>query len=219
MPAAMASPEPLPEEAPSDSVPVIAALPQKGGEGDERVIILTSDQKVLLISLRKERVIGTLQTLMKTVAADCTLNFPDNNDGSFKCVGLNDSITAFAYHPSLERDIQIDKEQYGEETNVVPGVVPREKLAESMAAVAAERAAGLARAEGIAAGTILEKPQRMGYRKQMYRYRIKLGAEKKRLGYILYNINDLDGTTPIGYVLANPESGAPKGEILPPPTD
>ena len=79
---------------------------QEGGVGEDRTILLTSDQKVLLISLRKERVIGSLQTLMKTVAVDCQLNFKDNNDGSYRCLSLGNSIGDFAYHPNLQKDIQ-----------------------------------------------------------------------------------------------------------------
>jgi ribA/ribD-fused uncharacterized protein len=79
---------------------------QKGGaKDDERTIILTSDQRVLLISLRKERVLTSLQTLMKSVAVDCELNYVDNNDGSFRCLNLGDSIGDFAYHPDLQKDI------------------------------------------------------------------------------------------------------------------
>jgi ribA/ribD-fused uncharacterized protein len=76
-----------------------------GAKDDERTIILTSDQRVLLISLRKERVITSLQTLMKSVAVDCELNYVDNNDGSFRCLNLGDSIGDFAYHPDLQKDI------------------------------------------------------------------------------------------------------------------
>jgi ribA/ribD-fused uncharacterized protein len=98
------------EEEGDDSV---APNPQAGGAtGDDRVIILTSDQKVLLISLRKEKVIGSLQTLMKTVAVDCQLNFADNNDGSFRCMSLGNAVGDFAYHPDLEQDIRLTEAKY-----------------------------------------------------------------------------------------------------------
>jgi hypothetical protein len=42
---------------------------------------------------------------MKTVAVDCELNYVDNNDGSFRCLNLGNSIGDFAYHPDLQKDI------------------------------------------------------------------------------------------------------------------
>lgn len=83
---------------------------QEGGAGgagdDERTIILTSDQRVLLISLRKEKVIGALQNIMKSVAVDCEMNFADNNDGTYRCLNLGDSVGDFAFHPDLQQDIE-----------------------------------------------------------------------------------------------------------------
>ena len=99
---------------PDDELPALMD-PQEGGaltgaededDADTREFIITSDQKVLIISLRKERVINSLQTLMKTVAVDCTLNYEDNKDGTFKCLNLGDSVGSFAYHPDLQKDIQ-----------------------------------------------------------------------------------------------------------------
>jgi len=99
---------------PDDELPALVE-PQEGGavtgeedesDADTREFIITSDQKVLIISLRKERVINSLQTLMKTVAVDCTLNYEDNKDGTFKCLNLGDSVGSFAYHPDLQKDIQ-----------------------------------------------------------------------------------------------------------------
>ena len=103
--AAPAAPLAAAEEAVPEEAAAEGALQRGGAKGDDRTIILTSDQRVLLISLRKERVIGSLQTLMKTVAVDCELNYVDNNDGSFRCLNLGDSIGDFAYHPDLQKDI------------------------------------------------------------------------------------------------------------------
>jgi ribA/ribD-fused uncharacterized protein len=77
-----------------------------GGKEDERVILLTSDQRVLLISLRKKVVLSALTAAMKSVAVDCELNFADNNDGSFRCLDLGESVGDFAYHPDLAEDIK-----------------------------------------------------------------------------------------------------------------
>ena len=94
------------EDAAEQEAKQFGGAKQVGGtKDDERTIILTSDQRVLLISLRKERVLTSLQTLMKSVAVDCELNYVDNNDGSFRCLNLGDSIGDFAYHPDLQKDI------------------------------------------------------------------------------------------------------------------
>ena len=91
-----------------------------GAKDDERTIILTSDQRVLLISLRKERVLTSLQTLMKSVAVDCELNYVDNNDGSFRCLNLGDSIGDFAYHPDLQKDIAETEAKFKRPAAAVP---------------------------------------------------------------------------------------------------
>jgi ribA/ribD-fused uncharacterized protein len=78
---------------------------------DERVLIITSDQKVLMISLRKEKVIGGLQNIMKSVSVDCELNQIDNG-GDISCLSMGDSIGSFAYHPDLQKDIKETEAKY-----------------------------------------------------------------------------------------------------------
>jgi hypothetical protein len=111
--------EEVPEEAAAEG-----AFQRGGAKGDDRTIILTSDQRVLLISLRKERVIGSLQTLMKTVAVDCELNYVDNNDGSFRCLNLGDSIGDFAYHPDLQKDITETEAKFKMKTAIAGPAAP-----------------------------------------------------------------------------------------------
>jgi ribA/ribD-fused uncharacterized protein len=78
---------------------------------DERVLIITSDQKVLMISLRKEKVIGALQSIMKSVSVDCELNQIDNGT-DISCLSMGDSIGSFAYHPDLQKDIKETEAKY-----------------------------------------------------------------------------------------------------------
>jgi hypothetical protein len=86
-------------------------LPVHKDKPDERVIIITSDQKVLLISLRKEKVIGALQNIMKSVSVDCELNQIDNGP-DISCLSMGDSIGSFAYHPDLQKDIKETEAKY-----------------------------------------------------------------------------------------------------------
>jgi hypothetical protein len=161
---------------------------QKGGEED-RTIILTSDQKVLLISLRKEKVLNSLQTLMKTVAVDCQLNFSDNNDGTFRCMSLGDSIGDFAYHPDLQKDIQ--------ETEARFKVAPAAPVEVAQAAPV--------------------KLKRLRFKKTNYYYTTKMSPDGNVLGYLLYSMEDPELKNPVGYVLPDPETLLPTGDILPVP--
>ena len=198
-------PPPAEEKAPviAPIAPLAPPEPiQKGGDGDDRTILLTSDQKVLLISLRKEKVIGSLQTLMKSVAVDCRLNFSDNNDGSYRCVTLDDSIGSYAYHPNLERDITETEALYPD-VKVEP--VPL--------------AAAKAKAEEVAEAlpNPKPKPKKIIYKKKTYYYTIKMDEQGKPLEYILFDQSDPELERPVGYVLADPGTKLPKGDILPMP--
>ena len=176
-----------------------------GGEAEDRTIILTSDQKVLLISLRKERVIGSLQTLMKTVSVDCQLNFQDNNDGTYRCLSLGDSIGDFAYHPNLQEDIQETEAKFKLDT-----VKPTAPITEAVTAPVAEAVTG-------PAAEIPTKLKRVIYKKKTYYYKIKLNPDGTPLGYTLYGESDPFGLQgPLGFVIADPITKVPKGEILPP---
>jgi hypothetical protein len=176
-----------------------------GGPDDDRIIILTSDQKVLLISLRKEKVISSLQTLMKSVAVDCKLNFQDNNDGTFRCMALGDSIGDFAYHPNLQKDIQ--------ETEARFRVQPTQ-----LAAPPVDLASVTAQAAQVEAAVPVVKPKKIIYRKKEYYYKIQKGADEKPLGYIFYNMEDPGLTSPIGFVKADPANKYyPTGDVGPIP--
>jgi hypothetical protein len=37
---------------------------------------------------------------------DCEMNFADNNDGTYRCLNLGDSVGDFAFHPDLQQDIE-----------------------------------------------------------------------------------------------------------------
>ena len=210
--------------------PVAVATPdelvpaQAGGAGeqddDDRTIILTSDQKVLLIGLRKEKVIGSLQTLMKTVSVDCQLNYEDNNDGTYKCLSLGDSIGDFAYHPILEKDIKETEARFGKKTAAMaaPTAAPAPSAALLEAAgLAPPTAAAAAMAPPAAEAAPRPALKIITYRKKGYRYKINMG-EGKPVGYILYEFEDLYGDKPIGYITADAK-GLPKGDIGPVPAD
>ncbi len=196
---------------------MLPGFEQKGGAGagdaggagpaedKDRYIVLTSDQKVLSIGLRKEKVIGSLQTLMKTVSIDCKMNFEDNKDGTYRCLSLGDSIGDFAYHPILEKDIKETEARFGKRTLVPPVLAP---VAAPVELTAAPEALPVAP----------ERPaiKKLTYRKNNYRYTVKMKGDGLPEGYLLYDINDIYGDKPIGFIKAN-EKGLPQGDIGPVP--
>ena len=199
--------EPKPTVAPAEAVPARipgqAVIPQDvlgvsnegtpmgggGPGGEDRTIILTSDQKVLLISLRKEKVMTSLQSLMKSVAVDCRMNFHDNNDGSFKCLDIGDSIGDFAYHPDLQKDIQETEARFKLQPQAPPAQV------------------------------VGPKPRTMSHEGTTYFYKLHIDEAEQPVGYFLYSTDDPLLEKPIGYRLAHPLTKLATGDILPVPEE
>ena len=125
---------------------------------------------------------------MKTVAVDCQLNFPDNNDGTFRCMSLGDSVNDFAYHPDLQKDIQETEARF----RVQPPIAPI-----------------------VTTGPPKAKPKRIVYRKKEYYYQVKMGADGKPAGYLFFEMTDPDNEKPVGFVVADPITKMPKGDIGP----
>ena len=67
--------------------------------------VYTSDEYLNVISERKKLIINDLETLMKSSAIDCELNYAENKDGTFKCLSLKGKVGDFLYHPDLQTDI------------------------------------------------------------------------------------------------------------------
>lgn len=77
---------------------------------------LTSDERLFVISERKKKIINKLETLMKSSAVDCELNFEQNKDGTFKCLTLDGKVGDFLYHPDLQTDIRESASKYAKTT-------------------------------------------------------------------------------------------------------
>jgi ribA/ribD-fused uncharacterized protein len=204
VPVAPMAQEPVPVAEPI-AQPFEEELLQKGGAGEgqeDRTIILTSDQKVMLISLRKEKVIGSLQNLMKSVSIDCQLNFEDNKDGSYRCMALDDSITEFAYHPDLQKDIQETEARYKTRAPAL--------------------AQALALAQPLPQGLPIVKPAGPKKTKRdgkEYFYKIEKDESGNPTAYLLYKTDDPKLENPIGYVKPHPVTRVPTGAILPVPAE
>jgi len=68
--------------------------------------ILTSDERLYVISQRKKGIIDALESAMKSAAIDCELNYKQNKDGTFKCLPLKGAVGDFLYTPDLDEDIR-----------------------------------------------------------------------------------------------------------------
>ena len=61
-------------------------------------------------------------------------------------------------------------------------------------------------------------PKRVSYKKKEYYYILKETNEGIPESYILFDKSDPELKNPIGYLLADPVSKLPKGDLLPPPS-
>ena len=74
--------------------------------------IITTDERLFIISERKKQVLNALESTMKAAAIDCELNFQENKDGTFKCLPLRGKVGDFLYHPDLATDISESASQF-----------------------------------------------------------------------------------------------------------
>ena len=75
--------------------------------------VLTSDERLWVISQRKKAVIENLERAMKSAAVDCQLNYNENADGTFQCALYESAAGDFLYHPELAKDIDLTQQQFG----------------------------------------------------------------------------------------------------------
>ena len=67
--------------------------------------VITTDERLNMISQKKKRIIDALESAMKSAAVDCELNYKQNKDGTFLCMPLKGAVGDFLYEPDLEEDI------------------------------------------------------------------------------------------------------------------
>jgi hypothetical protein len=68
--------------------------------------VMTTDERIWVISEKKRQLIDRLESIMKSSSIDCELNYKQNRDGSFVCLPLKGAIGDFIYNPQIEVDIQ-----------------------------------------------------------------------------------------------------------------
>ena len=80
--------------------------------GDQKDYVVSSDEYLYLISKQKKKIIDELETIMKSSAIDCELNYAENKDGTFECLSLKGKVGDFLYHPNLQTDILESASQF-----------------------------------------------------------------------------------------------------------
>jgi len=104
--------------------------------------VLTTDERMWIISQRKKALIDNLTSVMKSAAVDCPLSFNENKDGTFQC-SLFKNTGDFMYHPLIGYDVERVREEFGE------GVVMSEAQKTALVAATAAPAAAAATAPKI----------------------------------------------------------------------
>ena len=74
--------------------------------------VLTSDERLYVISERKKKIIDELELVMKSAAVDCELNYAENKDGTYRCLQLEGKVGDFLYHPDIGTDIRESASMY-----------------------------------------------------------------------------------------------------------
>jgi hypothetical protein len=163
--------------------------------------VVTSDEYLLALSQKKKKVLENIQNVMKTSAVDCELNVFDNEDDGLGCVRLSGSPEQYAYHPNLQKDVQLTAIKFK------PG---KEKQVEKPKAVVEEETAGIPKAP---------KPTGIKARKISYGGKtfIAVPVEEKASGivlsYDLYDANDIYRTKRLGTTQADVQ-GNPTADVV-----
>ena len=97
-----------------DAIEAILPIPERS-----TIYTLTSDERLFVISERKKKIITKLETVMKSAAVDCELNYKENKDGTFQCLTLEGKVGDFLYHPELNQDIIISASKDEKKTEKV----------------------------------------------------------------------------------------------------
>ena len=77
-----------------------------------KAYVTTSDEYILMISMKKKKLMEELESVMKSAAIDCELNYAENKDGTFKCLPLKGKVGDFLYHPDIQTDILESESMY-----------------------------------------------------------------------------------------------------------
>jgi hypothetical protein len=117
--------------------------------------VVSTDERLYLISQRKKAITDALESTMKSAAVDCELNILENAEGdTFKCMPLRGKVGDFMYNP----DINIDIMESASDVRVIAGPKPVASASVSVsAAVKPTPAAPAPAVPALPPGTIRKK--------------------------------------------------------------
>lgn len=204
--------------------------------------VITSDEYLYILSEKKRKLLAEIQKLMKGSAFDCQINEYENQDEGLKCLAMPEGSQGdFAYHPILQDDIEYTRQQFqgapaGTGAAATLGQAVQQPLvarpAAPLAAVADRMVRAPARAsaqaaapapagpttavEGVGQGPAKKKIKILLLEIKGVRYRaVAVGENPDRpLTYDLYGEFDKNRIKRLGYIVANPVTGAPTGDVV-----
>jgi hypothetical protein len=154
--------------------------------------IITTDERLHVISERKKIILNALESVMKAAAVDCELNIKENKDGSFKCLPLRGKIGDFMYHPNLEDDIRESASKFQMAT-VAPGAAVPGAAAPGAAVPTDATVAAKPKPEGPPAYTMQE------FRGKQYRMKfVRPEPKAVATGFEIYASDDVKMTKLLG---------------------
>jgi hypothetical protein len=77
------------------------------GAASTKGLVLTTDEMLQMVAMKKKKLLGALEGIMKSAAVDCELNIEQNKDEGFECLPLRGNVGDFLYHPLLNEDIKL----------------------------------------------------------------------------------------------------------------
>ena len=168
--------------------------------------VMTTDERLYSVALRKKAVTDNLERLMKAAAVDCKLNEKENLDGTYSCFEIKGDIGSFMYDPILSVDISKTQAQQIAAKPAVAAAVPPEPKPEMKKLKGALET--FAESLGVAASAISLKE----FRGKRYYF------QKRDKDFFMYEATQADATqntTPTMVAGINPKTGGPAVPVLP----
>jgi hypothetical protein len=169
--------------------------------------VMTTDERLYAVALRKKAVTDNLERLMKAAAVDCKLNEKENLDGTYACFEIKGDIGSFMYDPILSVDISKTQAQQlaAKPAAVAPAVKPEPKPELKKLKSALET---FAESLGVPASGISLKE----FRGKRYYF------QKRDTEFFMYEATAADATqntTPTMVAGINPKTGGPGMPVQP----
>jgi hypothetical protein len=160
--------------------------------------LMTSDENVFYVSVRKDKINQELLTIMKESAVDCNLNAADN--AGVQCLNLYGRPDQYIFDPNLEVDKIITSTDFKEE--VQPVITERDDVADRVAKELGTSIRTSSKIVNVPVCTF-----------QGVRYLLQPKPNAGGLAFNMYAMADTDFRNKLGEVGINPATGNFNGAI------